>query len=52
MYRKDDPMVVVNFRLPEDVLEYAVMRAMQRGITLSEWMREAIENALKTKDSK
>ena len=52
MYKKGEPMVLVNFRLPEDVLEDAMGYARVRGMSLSEWLREAVENALRAEDSK
>lgn len=52
MYKKGEPMVLVNFRLPEDVLEDAVGYARERGMSLSEWLREAIDEALKVEDAR
>lgn len=46
MYKKGEPMVLVNFRLPQDALEDAVGYARERGISLSEWLREAVDMAL------
>lgn len=52
MYKTGEPMVLVNFRLPQDALEDAMGYARERGMSLSEWLREAVDMALKAEGSK
>lgn len=52
MYHAGDPMVMVNFRLPQFDLDRVLEAASLRGITVSEWLREAVERSLKVEEPK
>lgn len=52
MYHAGDPMVLVNFRLPKEQKERVQMLADRIGVSLSDWLREAVERALESEETK
>lgn len=46
IYKKPEPMKVINLRIPESLRARAELQAMQNGVTLSRYIRDLIENAV------
>ena len=46
VYKKPDPMKVINLRIPESLRTRAELQAVKQGVTLSRFIREALENAV------